>query len=167
MENWWLEINPQAEFARTPMSGGSQLKIGWGMAGDIVCNDPDFPFHVEAKNQEAWKLVHLLEDKGKVLNDWWWQCISDCPANKIPLLMFTKNYRPDYCMTYMIPSLLSLFVEKEISFMVNYEPFEVEDVSDLKFQSEDDDIYPLVIFYADSLYETKPRYWLDIVKQKG
>ena len=81
------------ELVRTPMSGG------WGRLetkGDLVTRD-DFPYHVECKKREGWTLDCLLSGKGdKKLEGWWAQTKEQCPENKIPLLVFSKNFAPTY-----------------------------------------------------------------------
>ena len=32
--------------------------------------------------------------------EFWEQCINDTPIDKIPLLIFTRNHQPIYCLTY-------------------------------------------------------------------
>ena len=89
------------KFFRTPMSGGSQLKHDYNLAGDISTPDETFPYHVEAKNQEALKGFHTIftSDKCPVWK-WWNQCTTECPEDKVPLLVFTKNYMPSMVMVY-------------------------------------------------------------------
>ena len=90
-----------AKFFRTPMSGGSQLKYDYNLAGDISTPDETFPYHVEAKNQEALKGLHTIFTSTQCpVWKWWDQCTTECPDNKIPLLVFTKNYMPSMVMVY-------------------------------------------------------------------
>lgn len=89
-----------AKFFRTPMSGGSQLKHDYNLAGDISTPDETFPYHVEAKNQEALKGFHTVFTSRKCpVWKWWTQCETECPWGKVPLLVFTKNYMPSFVMT--------------------------------------------------------------------
>ena len=89
-EPWW-----GSKFFRTPMSGGSQLKFDYNLAGDICTPAEDFPFHVECKNQEALGKFHnfLVSAKSAVWK-WWKQSTDECPADQIPILVFTKNHAP-------------------------------------------------------------------------
>ena len=88
-----------AKFFRTPMSGGSQLKHDYNLAGDISTPDETFPYHVEAKNQEALKSFHNIFTSSKCpVWKWWDQCTTECPDGKVPLLVFTKNYMPSFIM---------------------------------------------------------------------
>lgn len=90
LTKWW-----KSEFHRTPMSGGSALKKGFNLAGDVVTADKSFPFHIECKNQEGWELDHLLTlpTFGK-LGEWYAQAYTEARKGSIPLLIFTRNNRP-------------------------------------------------------------------------
>lgn len=90
---WW-----GSKFYRTPMSGGSQLKDGFNMAGDLCTDDPSFPFHVECKKQEQWGLHQLFVSKSCKPWAWWKQCTNECPDGQIPLLIMTKNRYPVWAM---------------------------------------------------------------------
>lgn len=82
---------------RTPISGG------WAedypdAAGDIVCTDPskDWPFCIECKNEENWRLESLFTDKHRWFDDWWKQTLEECPKDKVPVLIFTRNWCPTF-----------------------------------------------------------------------
>jgi len=81
------------------MSGGSQLKYDYNLAGDVSTPDESFPYHVEAKNQEALKSFHniFISPKCPVWK-WWAQSTTECPEDKVPLLVFTRNYMPSFVM---------------------------------------------------------------------
>ena len=97
-----------SKFFRTPMSGGSQLKHDYNLAGDISTPDESFPYHVEAKNQQALKGFYTIFTSSKCpVWKWWTQCTTECPRGKVPLLVFTKNYMPPFvCVPYLYGSLL-------------------------------------------------------------
>ena len=90
------------------MSGGSQLKHDYNLAGDISTPDEAFPYHVEAKNQQALKGFYTIFTSSKCpVWKWWNQCTTECPRDKVPLLVFTKNYMPPFvCVPYLYGSLL-------------------------------------------------------------
>lgn len=90
LTKWW-----DKPIYRTPISGGSHWK------GDGVTMDPDFPFHLECKNRQSWKFEDLFREKNEIMK-YWKQCENDAlESGKIPLLIFTKNYCPDfYMMSY-------------------------------------------------------------------
>lgn len=82
------------EFERTPQSGG------WGRfrtKGDLVANPevhPDWPFYVEVKKQERWELSLQIPD---LLEGWWDKSVDQAgEENRIPLLIFSKNFAPKY-----------------------------------------------------------------------
>jgi Holliday junction resolvase len=84
---------PDGEYTRTPGSGGSNLKEGWDMAGDIVTTSPTFPFCVECKHREGWHLEGIFSEKHAVYK-WWKQAAEDASVvGKPPLLVFTRNYQ--------------------------------------------------------------------------
>jgi len=90
------EMWPDGEFERTPMSGGSQLRKGWKLAGDIVTTSLTFPFCVECKKQEKWRLegLHLRDN---IINKWWHQALDESRlVGKKPLLIFSRNHSPIY-----------------------------------------------------------------------
>lgn len=87
------------EVRRTP-SSGALMKTG-----DIFPVVPEnmvrFPFSIELKNRESWDFKELFDRKNKVgIFSYWKQCTSDADmSNRVPMLVFTKNGSPDYCMT--------------------------------------------------------------------
>lgn len=94
---WWPG---NYEFKRTPMSGGSVLKIGWDMAGDITTNAPDFKLHIEAKNAPGSfaGLHQLFTRPDGPLFKWAQQAQEDCPKHRTPLLIVNRFDQPTYCM---------------------------------------------------------------------
>ena len=93
--DWW-----EVKFYRTPQSGGSHLKEGYELAGDIATPAQDFRFHVECKNQESWSLHGLMTSPKSAVWKWWEQTLSDCPKDREPLLIFTKNHLPSFTLMY-------------------------------------------------------------------
>lgn len=92
LSGWW-----GSTFRRTPMSGGSVLKEDYDLAGDVSTADKSFRFHVESKKQECFGKFHnLFFKKTHPFWKWWEQCSHDCPEDRIPLLIFTRNYCPDF-----------------------------------------------------------------------
>ena len=83
---------------RTPSSGGLMK------TGDIFPIKPEdmvsFPFSVELKNRQAWDFKDLLEgSRNSGIFLFWEQCLKDAlTSDKTPLLIFTKNSLPNYCM---------------------------------------------------------------------
>jgi len=100
LKKWWPG---NYEFKRTPQSGGSALKEGFDMAGDICTNAPDFRYHIEAKNSPgSFKGFHqfFTADKFKVW-EWWEQAIKDCPEHRTPLLIVNRFDQPTWCIFIM------------------------------------------------------------------
>lgn len=98
---WWPGGH---EFKRTPMSGGSALKEGWDLAGDITTTAKDFPWHLELKNAPgSFQGLHQFytAPKGQL---WKWlnQAQDDAPNGKIPLLIFNRFDQPTYCAVKLI-----------------------------------------------------------------
>lgn len=86
---WW-----GCEFHRTPASGGSKLKVDWSLAGDLVTTDQTWPFHVEVKRREGWRLEQLFAGPCAWLTTWWAQTVRECPAGRTPLLVFGRARAP-------------------------------------------------------------------------
>ena len=97
-KKWWPG---NYEFKRTPMSGGSVLKEGWDLAGDVCTNAPDFKYHLELKNSPGkFKGWHQFFTTSKwQLWEWLEQAYSDCPTgiDKVPLLIVNRFDQPTYC----------------------------------------------------------------------
>lgn len=104
LKSFWNE-----EFRRTPLSGGWAKKT---ITGDIIPvdrNRDNFPFSIECKNR-----------KSVSIPAWLAQTKADCPATKLPLLIFhlprdTEEYvclkASDFC--YMIKDFIEASKEKE------------------------------------------------------
>lgn len=94
LSRWWGE-----EFHRTPMSGGLQWKQDNRVAGDIV-TPPDsiYPFTTECKKREEWNFEQVLKGTGDV-EKYWQQATKDSEKVSMrPLLIFSKNFAPNYMM---------------------------------------------------------------------
>ena len=83
---------------RTPNSGGLSIK------GDIIDISPDSIAH-----QFSWE---IKDRKQLRINDWWKQTTNDCPANKIPVLVFKLNGH--FFAMIRLEDLLGLLKEKEV-----------------------------------------------------
>lgn len=98
---WWNRgRDTNYEFKRTPMSGGSTLKEGFDMAGDICTNAPDFRYHLELKNAPSsfTGLHNFLSPKSKIWS-WLEQASVDCPPFRVPVLIFNRMDMPTFCAT--------------------------------------------------------------------
>jgi len=101
LSQWWFEDDykgiPAKElpFRRTPLSGGFDTSA----VGDIRIMDhtiDDFPFSVEAKDQECWDFSGMFKgNKAWPVDLFWEQTLGQAViASKHPLLIFTKNRFP-------------------------------------------------------------------------
>ncbi len=84
------------EIRRTPMSGG-WAQGAEDVAGDLVCVKPGpdaFPYCVECKKQESWRMETLFTDQIAWFVNWWGQLLNSLPAGKTPLLVFSRNRTP-------------------------------------------------------------------------
>jgi len=86
--------------------------------GDIACVigeplilDQDFPFSIECKKSESWDFQEFLKGNPSLLiRGFWEQCKRDADLwEKEPLLVFTRNFHPDYVM--MKSAVLNCFRE--------------------------------------------------------
>lgn len=81
------------QMRRTPLSGG------WShdnpnVVGDLVCTSGEFPYCVECKCVEGWKLESLFTDNHRWFDAWWEQLIGECPNDKVPVLAFSRARQP-------------------------------------------------------------------------
>lgn len=132
ISRWWGKT-----FSRVPQSGGNAGLKGMGIAGDLMTDSSDFPFHCELKNVDKPVIEQfLLAPKGGLLVNWIKQCKRDCPPGKIPLVIFKKNYSPP-CFALCIPS---------------------SDSSSIPYDSSSN--FPLKVFYlAQFLESSLDSYW--------
>lgn len=88
------------ELRRTPQSGGfAKGKDAANFRGDIIPLDAsiDFKLHIECKNATTWSL-----------KQWLAQAEEDCPAGRVPLVIFHKpNSSVDY-VTLKLEDFLAL-----------------------------------------------------------
>lgn len=95
----WCEF----EIIRTPMSGA------WaGTSADLIPRRRDdynlFPLTIECKKTESWDFFQILNEQGVFHTEWLPQLSRELYSdieqtgiqNRIPLLIFSKNFRPDY-----------------------------------------------------------------------
>ena len=78
-----MDAYPELDLARTPSSGGFKKQASNDIIrGDIsnLSKEYEFLLHIEAKNQAKLKL-----------QDWLKQAMDDCPAGKIPTVIFHQG----------------------------------------------------------------------------
>lgn len=104
---WWrrLELSDQAtpdgeqaEFIRTPQSGGwstRRVRGNYRVAGDISSTSDSWPFTVEVKRREAWTLTNLVAGRASPVWDWWEQTAKAAVEESgIPMLWLRRNKMP-------------------------------------------------------------------------
>lgn len=104
IRGWWKEIEPEAEFARTPLSGGWQGRGSRGqslrgemrMSGDLMTTSRHFPFSVEVKNNPSWTIKRVLEGKSSVVWDWWQQCQTAAKESGLVPMLWIKRWREQW-----------------------------------------------------------------------
>lgn len=92
------------EIRRTPLSGG-WARGNPNVYGDLVCVDPGpeaFPYCVECKNEEGWRLESLFTFNHAWFDRWWHQLQNERPGNKVPLLVFSRAYAPIFVSFYYL-----------------------------------------------------------------
>lgn len=98
LEPWWRKVEPECVFVRTPLSGGwggKDLRAGFKASGDLMTTAEKFPFTVEVKRREAWKLDRLLEGKASPVWGWWRQAIVQGEEMQVtPMLWLRQNRKP-------------------------------------------------------------------------
>lgn len=95
MQAWWRQLEPEAVFRRTPMSGGWSSDPAFNVRGDLVTSAKRFPWCVEVKKREAWSLENFLAGKPSPVWGWWNQ--AQRQANDLgmePMLLFCANRMP-------------------------------------------------------------------------
>lgn len=104
MSEWWFGKSfdkvkgGELPFRRTPLSGGWDKREGSDV--NLMQEGEEFPFSIECKNQEKWSWDSLFKGGEKnPIWGYWEQCEKAAKEkNKVPLLIFSKNFNPDYVM---------------------------------------------------------------------
>jgi hypothetical protein len=102
------------------MSGGLHWKDDNRVAGDIV-TPPDslYPWTTECKKREGWDLEQVLKGTGEV-EKWWQQSVNDgLRVNLKPLLIFSKNFAPNYLML-TVDDFMSVIKQKGARIAFSY-----------------------------------------------
>ena len=128
---WWNKGGFEGKFYKTPASGGLPWQNRPDVIGDL-CTPEGFTASVECKNQEQWKFKPIFDatisrkpkkiQKGKgkgkysspsTLGEFWFQAVSEgMRAEKIPLLVFSKNYQKDLIIFPMNTTIATLYREQ-------------------------------------------------------
>lgn len=111
-----LEAFWGSPFHRTPSSGALRWGTRSEVRGDIVSEDPKFPFVIEEKNREAWSLESFFQGKSGIYK-WWLQVLNDAEdVGRIPLLFIDKNRSPAFVI-FRAKEITQLFDTKPESYM--------------------------------------------------
>jgi hypothetical protein len=95
IQEWWRRLEPDAVFVRTPLSGGwggPTVRKEFQAAGDLMSTSREFPFAVEVKRREGWKLDRVIAGKKSPVWGWWRQCQKAAvEMGKIPQMWMRQN----------------------------------------------------------------------------
>ena len=120
LQTWWNNNGQHKyEFRRTPQSGGSVLKQGWGLAGDIATTAQDWLYHVECKNAPgSFAGLHqfLSAEKFKFW-EWLEQCDKDCPPGKRILIIFNRFDQPTWCGSEATAAMFVILDRQNINYI--------------------------------------------------
>ena len=102
-DKWWL----RGKFVRTKnlQVVGHADRIAHGDITPILEHKPavidtKFPWSIECKKCEEWSWMEFLKGNLSIPHyEWWQQCKRDAELfHRHPLLVFTKNHKPQYAM---------------------------------------------------------------------
>jgi Holliday junction resolvase len=90
-------------FRRIPSSGafnkfGGAKVAEYVFSGDVISDNKDFIFSVEAKSQKVFSFVAMLKNpKTSAFTEWWKQCVGDAGSvSRLPMLMFKPDSQEDF-----------------------------------------------------------------------
>lgn len=90
LARWWASVEPDAQFVRTPLSGGwstPAARAGFRACGDVMTTAKRFPFAVEAKANQK---IH----QPSLFRDCWEQAVRQAEESEpslLPLLVYRVN----------------------------------------------------------------------------
>lgn len=95
LQPWWRQFEPEEQFVRTPKSGGwavARVRGAFRAAGDVMTTSKVFPFCIEVKRREAWKLGSFVAGRRSPIWGWWKQGINAAiEEGAQPVLFFRKS----------------------------------------------------------------------------
>ncbi len=95
LERWWRQLEPDARFVRTPLSGGwhgPDVRTEFRASGDLMTTAQRFPFAVEVKRREAWSFEEMVAGRASPVWAWWRQAQGQAREMRCePLLVFRRN----------------------------------------------------------------------------
>jgi hypothetical protein len=96
LSKWWY--GQDGILRRTPGSGAWEKGMGDVTLPPSATDHglESFPFYVECRNREGWKLEELFDTEGEV-HKWWIETFTRASVfGKVPLLIFTRNHVPAF-----------------------------------------------------------------------
>jgi hypothetical protein len=95
---WWSQLEPEATFIRTPLSGGwstANVRASFKASGDLMTTATYFPFDVEIKRREEWTHERLFEGRPSPVWEWWLQCQrAAAEGDRVPMLWARRSREP-------------------------------------------------------------------------
>lgn len=102
IQAWWSGVDAKAKFVRTPLSGGwgtAQVRTEFRASGDLMTTSFSWPWCVEIKRREGWKLSNVISGEKSPVWEWWEQTTTAAEeAVAEPMLWFRKNQEPWFIM---------------------------------------------------------------------
>lgn len=103
IQTWWAgSMDAKAKFVRTPLSGGwgtAQVRTEFRASGDLMTTSYTWPWCVEIKRREGWKLSNVISGEKSPIWEWWAQTTKAAEeAVAEPMLWFRKNQEPWFVM---------------------------------------------------------------------
>ncbi len=128
---------------RVPQSGDFDKRVVCGDLMDVF--DNNFPFAFEVKNRQEWSFDAIIAGKCDVFWGYWKQAEDDVntwkltnDSEKIPTVIFKKNYSPIYIMikpqssvSSMLPSPAVILEHDKNTFHIHYFSVFLEKLPDI------------------------------------
>jgi len=145
LKAWWPGDH---DFKRTPQSGGSALKEGWDLAGDIATTAKDFFWHIECKNApgsfQGWHQF-FTSTKFKIW-EWLDQAEKDRPDDKEIMLIVNRFDQPTWCVSISNVPLLIRLSNAKINYLHYHRHMIQNDMG-------------LIIWTLDDMLKSDPEIW--------
>lgn len=159
LTSWWHQLEPEAVFKRTPMSGGwatPETRSDFKVAGDICTTAKLWPFTIEVKRREAWSFGGFTSGKMSPVWKWWRQCIEQAAEeDRIPILWARKNGHPWIVLAperLLVPIVVARNIELDVT------------LTTLSPRVDDGDIRPACLLGTKFL-QIPPTDW--VTKRRG
>lgn len=121
-------------FRSTPSSGGfnkfSTVQVKKELfCGDIICDDANFRYCVEAKNRANFSFTSILKSPStSPFTKWWYQCVNDAKnINLDPMMLFKPNKYDDF-VVFTVDDWYKHYADSKCPFIELHcysEPFEL------------------------------------------